>query len=100
MLHVKTYQTQWWSRRATHLSQTLQCLDRIGRLTRQAEQNADGSKPVPPRSESSTIVRKRMSIVGLMIPGSPREHLRKKYQRPPEEAMKKNVVNDETIGAM
>lgn len=51
-------QGQWWSNRPTHRSQTEQCLLRIGRLTKQAEQNRDGSNPVPPRSESSTIVCK------------------------------------------
>jgi hypothetical protein len=41
-----------------------------------------------------------MSIVGLMIPGSPRHDFRKEYQRPLDDTRKEIVVNVGTIGAM
>lgn len=47
-------QGQWWSNLATQRSQTLQCFDRIGRLTRHVEQNPCDSKP--PLSASSIMV--------------------------------------------
>lgn len=49
-------QGQWWSNLATHWLHTEQCFDRIGRLTKQAEQNEDGSNPPGPLSASSIIV--------------------------------------------
>lgn len=49
---------QWWSKRATHRSHTEQCFERTGRRTKQPEQNRADSKPLPPRSDSSTIVCK------------------------------------------
>ena len=40
-------QGQWWSKRATHLLQLEQCLERIGLLNKQQLQKCCGSKPGP-----------------------------------------------------
>lgn len=49
-------QGQWWSNLATQWLHTEQCLDLKGLLTKQVEQNVDGSKPPGPRSANSIIV--------------------------------------------
>lgn len=47
---------QWWSNLATQWLQTAQCFDLKGLLTKQAEQNDEGSKPPGPVSANSIIV--------------------------------------------